>query len=220
MRSDFSLWPSNCQRNDWRRRGSRSAGPSVCNRRRKGHRSVRGPVGSRLRAAQRGSWQRRLAGQGFAWFVLRHLDRRAPFLISLHPNSNHLSCNNPRLVVQGEADLRIASTWLVALWIGTGLAWAQQVSPPSDLYQGHLLAALYCGNCHLAAPDQPYPPDRRSHAPSFESIAQREDINAQSLRTFLTTTHRGLDNPKGMPSPHLVDYQINQITAYILSLRK
>jgi cytochrome c1 len=57
-------------------------------------------------------------------------------------------------------------------------------------------------------------------APSFESIAQRTDIGAEWLEEFITTTHRGLDSPKGMPNPSLVDYQVKEVVAYLLSLRK
>jgi len=35
----------------------------------------------------------------------------------------------------------------------------------------------------------------------------------------MTTTHRGLDNPKGMPNPELMDFQIKEIVAYFLSLQ-
>lgn len=123
-----------------------------------------------------------------------------------------------RWVERRLAAMRIVLIWLVASWISTSSAWGQ---PADDLYKGHELAVLYCGNCHLAAPDQPSPPVWKfPPAPSFESIAQRDDVSAQSLRTFLTTTHRGLDNPRGMPSPNLADYQINQVVTYILSMRK
>jgi cytochrome c1 len=60
----------------------------------------------------------------------------------------------------------------------------------------------------------------RPPAPSFESIAQRSSITADSVQTFLNTTHRDIGNPKGMPNPQLLDYQIKQIAAYLMSLRK
>jgi cytochrome c1 len=56
--------------------------------------------------------------------------------------------------------------------------------------------------------------------PTFESIAQRSSITADSVQTFLTTTHRDIGNPQGMPNPQLLDYQIKQVAAYLLSLRK
>jgi hypothetical protein len=40
-----------------------------------------------------------------------------------------------------------------------------------------------------------------------------------SIRQFLTTTHRAFADPNAMPNPQLLDFQITQLTAYILSLR-
>jgi hypothetical protein len=44
-------------------------------------------------------------------------------------------------------------------------------------------------------------------------------MNAGSMGTFLTTTHRDISNPTGMPNPQLLDYQIERVTAYLLSLQ-
>jgi len=57
-------------------------------------------------------------------------------------------------------------------------------------------------------------------ARSFAAIAQRHDLTAAWLENFIATTHRGLDTPKGMPNPDLAAYQVKQVTAYIMSLRK
>jgi mono/diheme cytochrome c family protein len=103
----------------------------------------------------------------------------------------------------------------LALSLG-GLASAQE----DPVAQGHHLATLICSACHVAAPDQNFAPILQPPAPPFVSIAQRSDVTADFLRTFLTTTHRDISNPKGMPNPQLLDYQIEQISAYILSLRK
>jgi mono/diheme cytochrome c family protein len=116
--------------------------------------------------------------------------------------------------------MRIASRWFAALSVGVSLVWGQEATGQDDLRQGHQLAAMFCGNCHLAAPDQPYEPILNPPAPSFESIAQRKGIDAGSLQRFLATTHRGLDKPNGMPNPNLADYQVKQVIAYILSLRR
>ena len=89
-----------------------------------------------------------------------------------------------------------------------------------DVRTGHHLASMLCDECQSAARDQAYPPTRDPPAPSFESIAQRKDVNADSLEHFLKTTHEGLDNPKGMENPGLVDFQVKAIVAYILSLRQ
>ncbi len=116
--------------------------------------------------------------------------------------------------------MRTVPTWLVVFWMAVSPAWAQEGSTNEDVRKGHELAATLCSMCHVAAPDQRFMPIFNPPASSFESIAQRKDVNADSLRKFMTTTHRGLDNPKGMPNPYLADYQVKQVVAYILSLRK
>lgn len=109
---------------------------------------------------------------------------------------------------------------LVALGVLTGAACSQDAGTADDVQQGHHLAIIICSNCHVAASDQPYAPILRPPAPSFESIAQRSTISAESVRSFLTNTHRDINNPGGMSNPQLLDFQIRQVTAYLLSLRK
>ena len=117
--------------------------------------------------------------------------------------------------------IRIALGELLAISICAGTAWSQEPGNISDEVQkGHHLAAIICSNCHVAGPDQSIEPILRPPAPSFESIARRSTISADAIRTFLTTTHRDVGNPKGMPNPQLLDFQIEQVTAYLLSLRK
>jgi mono/diheme cytochrome c family protein len=117
--------------------------------------------------------------------------------------------------------IRIALGGLLAFGICAGAAWSQEPGNISDEVQkGHHLAALICSNCHVAGPDQSIEPILRPPAPSFESISRRNTVSADTIRTFLTTTHRDIANPKGMPNPQLLDFQIEQVTAYLLSLRK
>jgi mono/diheme cytochrome c family protein len=115
--------------------------------------------------------------------------------------------------------VRLASAWLVAFCVAGGSARAQDAGT-DDVQQDHRLATLVCSACHVAAPDQPFEPILRPPAPSFESIAQRASITNDSVQTFLTTTHRDIGNPRGMPNPQLLDYQVKQLAAYLLSLRK
>lgn len=87
-------------------------------------------------------------------------------------------------------------------------AQAQQVSAASDdVQKGHYLAVLMCSSCHVIGPEQSIEPALRPPAPSFESIAQRSTISAAKIDSFLTTTHRDLGNPAGMPNPDLTDFQ-------------
>ncbi len=100
-------------------------------------------------------------------------------------------------------------------------AQAQQASSLSDDVQnGHYLAVLICSNCHVASPDQSIEPILQPPAPSFESIAKRSTTTSETIREFLTTTHRNISNPAGMPNPELLDFQTRQVVAYLLSLRK
>ena len=115
--------------------------------------------------------------------------------------------------------LRQTLTWFVALWRATPSAWGQ-AAISDEVRAGHHLAAMLCDECHIAARDQALPPRRDPPAPSFDTIVQRKDVNADTLEHFLKTTHEGLDNPKGMENPGLVDFQVKAIVAYILSLRK
>jgi mono/diheme cytochrome c family protein len=117
--------------------------------------------------------------------------------------------------------MRRAFAWLLAITIAGSFAWGQAPSDPKDdARKGRHLAFQLCIECHLVSPEQPYRPTLNPPAPSFESIASRGGTNAASLQAFLTTTHQGMDRPKGMPHPGLADFQIEQITAYLLSLRK
>jgi hypothetical protein len=116
--------------------------------------------------------------------------------------------------------MRIASVSIFIFWMAGCLAWGQAVSTTDDVPKGRHFAIMLCTACHVVAPDQPYAPTLDPPAPSFGSIARRKDFNAESLQHFLTTTHEGLDNPKGMPNPNLADFQIKEITAYLFSLRK
>ena len=116
--------------------------------------------------------------------------------------------------------MRAVMALLIFLSTGLCAVRAQQASQADEVTQGHRLAVEICSICHLAAPDQTHQPMLKPPGPPFTSIAQRPDISAQSLTKFITTTHRGLDNPAGMPNPDLADYQVKEVVAYILSLRK
>src|ERR1035437_4634756 len=109
----------------------------------------------------------------------------------------------------------------ISVYSALATAQAQQASGAADdLQNGRYLAGLICSICHVAGPDQSVEPVLRPPAPSFETIAQRSTTSADSIRTFLTTTHRDISNPAGMPNPELLDFQIRQVETYLLSLRE
>ena len=115
--------------------------------------------------------------------------------------------------------IRIA-TGLSVFWLTIGAASAQPANTAGDVDKGHYLAVRVCAVCHVAAPDQTSKPLLNPPASSFAAIMQRKDVTADWLENFIVTTHRGLDNPKGMPNPDLAAYQIKQVVAYMMSLRK
>ena len=97
---------------------------------------------------------------------------------------------------------------MVAVAITSGQVRAQNVG---DADAGRRLATGWCSNCHQVDPGAR---GRGSDAiPSFASIAERSSTTALSIRAFLRTSHRN------MPNFNLTETQIDDIGAYILSLR-
>lgn len=93
--------------------------------------------------------------------------------------------------------------------------------PTHDLVaDGRAFAGKVCWTCHIVAKDQTEKPILTHPAPSFEQIAQRPGLSAASLRSFLATHNETMGSAGRMPNPRLVDYQIDEVAAYILSLRK
>jgi mono/diheme cytochrome c family protein len=109
--------------------------------------------------------------------------------------------------------IQIASASLMALAILATPVRSQQPTI-DDVEKGRQLAELICSSCHIVAPDQKLEPILQPAAPSFESIAQRTTIDGNFIRSFLKATRRA----QGMPNPELPDSQIEQVTAYLLSL--
>jgi mono/diheme cytochrome c family protein len=97
--------------------------------------------------------------------------------------------------------------FVVAL-LATGTARAQ------DILTGKGIAEVWCSDCHLVDPQQRK--SGRNSAPTFLSIARMKSTTEASLAAFLSTPHgRG-----GMPDLVLDRNEIQDVSAYILSLRK
>lgn len=97
---------------------------------------------------------------------------------------------------------------------------AQEVLNADDVQKGRRFAELVCSYCHVTTPGQKMLPIRQPPAKSFETIANQQSFSAEWLRNFLSTTHRDIDNPSGMPNPRLMDFEIKELTAYFMNLRK
>ena len=81
-----------------------------------------------------------------------------------------------------------------------------------DAAAGGSLAEKWCTTCHVVSPTQ----DRGTStgAPPFAAVADMKSTTAMALRAFLQTPHGR------MPDLHLTHDEIDDIAAYILSLRQ
>ena len=116
--------------------------------------------------------------------------------------------------------MRRVATASTTLCLTICSAWGQAGTAADEVSKGHNLAVKICATCHVAVPDQVAKPLLNPPARSFASIAQRNDLTAAWLENFIATTHRSLDNPKGMPNPDLAAYQVKEVATYLMSLRK
>ena len=97
---------------------------------------------------------------------------------------------------------------------------AQQSAAESGIRAGHEFALELCSACHVVASDQRKPPIYKGTTPSFAAIANQPGTTAASLHRFVRTTHPTLTRPLDMPAVQVTDYQLDEIVAYILSLRR
>jgi len=84
---------------------------------------------------------------------------------------------------------------------------------------GRSFALLACTGCHVVSADQPFKPiySGLPHPPDFKEIANRSDLTAAWLRHHLETLPAV---PKsGMPNLPLSSQQLEDIVAFIISLR-
>ena len=81
----------------------------------------------------------------------------------------------------------------------------------ADADHGSILAQRWCASCHVVSSAQRTEID---HSPSFASIAQRADFNAEQLAFFLLEPH-----PK-MPNMSLSRQEANDLAAYIAEQRR
>lgn len=97
---------------------------------------------------------------------------------------------------------------------------AEQRSAADLAEAGHSFALKVCWACHVVAKDQIATPILSNPAPSFLEIAQRPSLNEATLRTFLSTHNETMGSNGRMPNPRLVDYQIDEVVAYLMSLKQ
>jgi mono/diheme cytochrome c family protein len=81
-----------------------------------------------------------------------------------------------------------------------------------DASAGRNLAETWCSSCHVVAQSQQG--STSTGAPTFAAVAQMKSTTPLSLRAFLLTPHAR------MPDLHLTRDEIDNLAAYILSLRR
>ena len=87
-------------------------------------------------------------------------------------------------------------------------ATAQEIG---DTAAGRQLAETWCSTCHVVGPSVTR--GASNGAPPFAAVAQMKSTTPMSLHAFLQTPHAR------MPDLHLTRDQIDDLSAYILSLR-
>ena len=113
----------------------------------------------------------------------------------------------------------IAASIAVANLVAPGVR-AQEAAAGADQREGLSIALSICATCHVASPEQAGQPILQPPAPSFLTIANRPGLTAESLRTYVLTTHTSLNAPHNMPNPQLSEDQARAVVGYLLSLRK
>jgi len=88
---------------------------------------------------------------------------------------------------------------------------AQTDQSAGSVASGHAMAQRVCSECHLV-PGAP-PPTARRGGPPFREIANLPTTTEPGLRSLLRAPHAG------MPMFRLTDREMDDLVAYILSLR-
>lgn len=100
--------------------------------------------------------------------------------------------------------------------IGALVIAAASLAAPSveaqDIMAGERIAKIWCSGCHQV--DNRAPKTGSDAVPSFPSVAQMNSTTAMSLMAFLSTSHGR------MPDYALSRIELQNVSAYILSLRK
>ena len=110
--------------------------------------------------------------------------------------------------IQSLVRATLTRTFAIAAALGMGAAaWADETS---DTRVGQDLASKACSPCHAVAG----PPGL-----SFAEIAKGTHAAPDALRALLTSTQSDVSHPYAMPNPELTERQIDEISAYLGSLR-
>jgi mono/diheme cytochrome c family protein len=117
--------------------------------------------------------------------------------------------------------MTIRRSAIVGVALLAGLASLARAATPDDeqVAAGRKLASRVCGACHVVTQQRDELPVLAPPGPSFAVLAQRPLLTETSLREFLGSNHRGMGPHEAMPNPRLADYQIDEIVAFMMSLK-
>jgi mono/diheme cytochrome c family protein len=99
----------------------------------------------------------------------------------------------------------------LAVLVAIGLPARSWAENGSDVRAGQELAVHICSPCHTVSPPV---------GPPFAEIANGSRAGPEALRDFLYSTQSHVGHPGAMPRLDLTDTQIDQISAYLQSLRQ
>jgi len=108
-----------------------------------------------------------------------------------------------------ERAIVVSSAALMAALLATSQVQAQQMDRPK---RGHILAKQVCAQCHAVEERSVNSPN--AAAPRFEDIANTPGMTAMAISAALHTSHAT------MPNVMLDSDELNDIVAYILSLKQ
>lgn len=110
---------------------------------------------------------------------------------------------------------------IVGVVLLAGLASLARAETPNDeqIMAGRKFASRVCGACHAVTQQRDELPVLAPPGPSFAVLAQRPHLTETSLREFLGSNHRSMGPHEAMPNPRLADYQIDEIVAFMMSLK-
>ena len=110
---------------------------------------------------------------------------------------------------------------IVTLVLSASLAASAQAETPAgeQVAAGRNFARRVCGACHVVTQQRDELPVLAPPGPSFAVLAQRPRLTEAALREFLGSNHRNLGPAAAMPNPRLADYQIDEIVAFMMSLK-
>lgn len=101
--------------------------------------------------------------------------------------------------------------WIAVFPLAVAIAAGGAGAEEAQVKRGRALAERWCAKCHAIAPGRP---GREPGLPSFMRMAADPDNTREALRQFIALPHFE------MPAQSLTREEVDDVIAYILSLRR